>query len=142
MTPQECKEVLKIELKKIGFQKSGNYWSKKQNEITFVINIQTSFYSNDYCCNFGMSIDGYTDGVDMGKFFCQIWTRIQNSNSKFERSLAGKETNPEPICILAAVQKYMTECGSIEQIKDKYVTDESFRKTVLYTKFRKFLEIS
>lgn len=142
MTSTECIEILKPELKALGFKKERNYWSKNIGEITFVVNIQKSqFEPEDYCCNFGISVQGYNDGgMTFNRYNCQFWKRINNSSWKTYKMRAQQEENPEAFMIVQEVQQYLSDCSTIDLMKNKFRNDSEFQKGVYYGSFRSVLD--
>jgi hypothetical protein len=65
------------EMKKKGYKKKNNNWMLKHDDLSFILNIQSSFYSDDYYINLGISINKLSNTNFPPINECHIWERLK-----------------------------------------------------------------
>ncbi|MBC8643230.1 DUF4304 domain-containing protein [Flavobacterium lindanitolerans] len=87
MEKKDLERILSEILKPADFKKKGSYWTLNNNEITKIIDLQKSQYSNRFYINYGYIINA----IPLGNLKRHIYNRLGASN---------KSTNEEIINML------------------------------------------
>lgn len=74
MEKKKLGDVLSGMLLPIGFKKKGNYWVINGNEITKMVNLQNSQYSNSFYINYGYIIKA----LPLGNQMMHVYNRVSS----------------------------------------------------------------
>jgi hypothetical protein len=72
MEKKELASILSEILVPIGFKKKGNYWVVNGTEITKMVNLQKSQFSNSFYINYGYIINA----IPLGNLMMHIYNRV------------------------------------------------------------------
>lgn len=87
MEKKELASILNEILVTIGFKKKGNYWVINNNEITKMVNLQKSRFSNSYYINYGYILNSIPlNGLAM-HVFSSFGSKENNENTKIKELL-------------------------------------------------------
>lgn len=87
MEKKELASILNEVLVTIGFKKKGNYWVVNNDEITKMVNLQKSQFSNSYYVNYGYILNSIPlNGLAM-HVFSGLGSKESNENTRIKELL-------------------------------------------------------
>lgn len=87
MEKKELAGILSEVLVTIGFKKKGNYWVVNGDEITKMINLQKSQFSNSYYINYGYILNNLPLGKHTMHIFKGLGSLDSSENTKIKELL-------------------------------------------------------